>query len=95
MTIDSVIFASTGWSPFTYWQQPFEPTFEGEAGYVESDMPGLSTSRTAYTALGAQRYDDTVVAMPCGLQYRNDKTSRWANVAHGCAAFDIYTKDGA
>jgi len=95
MYVDSVEYDHTPFSPFAAWTTPFSPQYYGEAGYRESDMPGLSTSRTAFTAMGAQLYSDAVTSIACGLQVDNEKAERWANVPHSCIAFDIYTKDGA
>jgi hypothetical protein len=94
-TIDTTNWLDSKFNPFvdTTWTRPFSPQFAGEAGYRESDMPGLSSARTAFSALGAQRYSDDVLApLPCIMSGANDNPARWGRLASSCEAFTIWTQ---
>ena len=93
------IDSTTGWyaSPFDpkadWGGQPWSPQFLAESGYLQADIPGRATTRTSFSALGAQRLDNgALVGMPCILSGANDNPSRWGRSASGCTAFDVWTK---
>jgi hypothetical protein len=97
MTIDGALVTQTNFNPFAVWYagpngNQFSPQFSGETTYKESDIPGVSSSKTRIYALGAQRYDDDVLAsMPCTLSYINSNTARWTHSAASCTDFSIWT----
>ena len=91
--IDGGLWVSTNFSPYNAWDFPFDPQFTGETRYQVTDMPGLYTSQTALTALGAQNVDnDALVAMPCTMLGINDNPDRWGRGAAACDSISIYTK---
>ena len=93
------IDTTTGWytSPFDpkadWGGQPWSPQFFAETGYLQADVPGRATTRTSFSALGAQRLDSgALVGMPCILSGANANPSRWGRSASSCRAFDVWTK---
>ncbi len=96
-SIDGQVFAVTNFNPFQTWNTApngsLSPQFSGETTYNESDVPGVSSSQTAFSALGAQSYiGDSLVSMPCELTY-NNKNPRWSHSASSCIAFNIWTEN--
>lgn len=93
ISVDDSTKVSTNFNPFAIWGYPFQPQFLGETSYLQNDMPGTPTLHTPFTALGAQRVSDDVLAlMPCTMSGINDNTSSWAKDPSGCTVFDIWTK---
>lgn len=93
-------FWKTAFDPFAKWSTPFVAQFDGEARYLQSDVPGNSASPTHYTDIQGQRFsDNTFVSMPCGYLVKgNDGSSKrtdgesWHDVLAGsCPDFEIYT----
>ncbi len=80
--LDFAVWSQTDWSPLSslsgWGPRPFRPIFSAETGHLESDVPGLPSSHTKFTALGAQRYSDRVLEpMPCTMTLAyNDNPSR-------------------
>ena len=79
---------SSGWGSFSAWL----PTFAAEAGFPQSDVPGTSGGKTAFTALGAQLVsNDQLVPMSCSMNFVNENPSRWGLSASSCDAINIWT----
>ncbi|MGI5175886.1 hypothetical protein ACQEVZ_06090 [Dactylosporangium sp. CA-152071] len=92
--IDVTVWSNSDFNPFfsSGWGGlPFSPQFSGETGHLETDVPGRSGTRTAFTALGAQQYsNDALVPMPCAMN-ATTSSARWGRSASGCDAFSIWT----
>ena len=91
-SVDSVTYLMSGFNPFGTWQFPLMPQFMGEVSYLNQDMPGTPADKTHFTGLGAQRYDDVVISMPCTMLPVNQNSTLWGRSASSCIAFDIWTK---
>jgi hypothetical protein len=93
MTIDSTLWASSPFNPFTSWSlsKPMSPQYFGETGYFQDDVPGYSSNHTKFTSMGVQSYDDSSALIPCILSGRDDHPGRWSRDASSCTAFDIWT----
>jgi hypothetical protein len=97
MSIDGTELTQTNFNPYGTWYagpngDQFSPEFLGETNYTQSDMPGLPSSKTAFSGLGAQQFtNDTLGSMPCTMNGANDNPSRWTYSASSCTAFDIWT----
>lgn len=92
-TVDTTTFIVSNFDPYGTWTYPFQPQFEGETAYLASDMPGVPTSQTAFSAIGAQRVsDDVLISMPCTMVSNNSNPAAWALSASSCTAFNIWSK---
>lgn len=91
--IDTTNWAYSTFNPFGTWDaQPWSPQFLGETHSLAADIPGTAGARTAFSAIGGQRYtDDALESMPCILSGLNDNSNRWARAASSCIAFTIWT----
>lgn len=90
----SVGWYSSSFDPKQVWgAQPWSPQFFAETGYLQSDVPGRQSTPTAYSALGAQRFDNgQLMGMPCILSAATDNPSRWGRTSSSCTAFTVWTK---
>lgn len=91
MYIDSTLWSYTHFDPKVVWLRPSQPEFYGETWYVEDGVPGTPNAVTAFSALGAQVSDGTLMPMPCTLLF-HQQSPYWSHAAHGCDAFDIWTE---
>lgn len=96
-SIDGAVFATTSFNPFGTWARSpsgsFSPQFFGETKYLESDIPGVPSAQTAFSALGVQQsVGDSLVQIPCELDYYNTNPSRWSMSPSACDAFNIWTE---
>jgi hypothetical protein len=97
MSIDGVELTQTNYDPYGNWNggpngDQFSPQFFGEVTYTQNDIPGVPTSKTAFSALGAQQFsNDSLGSMPCELNSENQNSARWAISASSCTAFNIWT----
>jgi hypothetical protein len=99
MSIDGAEVTQTNFNPYADWYagpngDQFSPQFSGETTYTASDIPGVPSSKTAFSALGAQQFSNNALnSMPCTMTYINSNPSRWAHSASSCTAFDIWTSN--
>lgn len=97
-TIDTTTWAESSFNPFSseesnWGPQPWSPQFLAETGYLQADVPGRATTRTRWSAMGAQRVsDDRLELMPCVLSGANDNPTRWARAAQSCTGFEVWTR---
>lgn len=58
--IDTTVFIESTVSPFTYWNVPFQVSFDAEAHHDASNIPGSYQAPVAYTNMQVQDFiDDT------------------------------------
>jgi hypothetical protein len=99
MSIDGTEVTQTNFNPFAVWYagpngDQFSPQFSGETTYTASDIPGVPSAKTAFSAMGAQQFsNDSLGNMPCTLTSVNNNPSRWAKSASSCTAFNIWTSN--
>lgn len=96
-TVDGHLIHLSTFSPFA-WNSP-EPrniAFTGETYYGESDVMGTPSKKTAYTAMGVQRYDNNALVSTCGHAYlgtyTNGFASRYAVDSLACDYVRTWTK---
>lgn len=99
MSIDGVEVTQTNFNPYVNWDagpngDQFSPQFSGETTYTSSDIPGVPSAQTAFSAMGAQQFfGNALNSMPCTLTYTNSNTARWTHSASSCTAFNIWTSN--
>ncbi len=92
-TIDTTTWAVSSFDPFANWGPlPWSPQYLEETGYAQTDVPGTAGGKVAYTGMGAQKLDDSLVSIPCILSGADDVPTRWAHQASGCTGFTAWTK---
>jgi hypothetical protein len=98
--VDSTTFLTSTWNPYDVWVFPFSPQFQGEARYLESDMPGNAANLTLYSSIqGQSSSDDSWQSYPCasltkandGSATRSDGEKWWDSQKTPCPNFVIYT----
>jgi hypothetical protein len=78
--VDGDKYVQTTNNPRTSWGSLFNQ-YAGETHYLESDVPGLSTSKTHYEKIQPQLYDSTFTDTLDSTSFTNDNTSRWSRSA--------------
>jgi hypothetical protein len=54
MNVNSHVIQETSWNPFGYWSSPFYMRWQGQAGWKESDVPGITSAPTEFNNMGVQ-----------------------------------------
>ncbi len=97
---NTTVVLATWFDPYGTWSGGsdglhFDPQYDGETTYKESDIMGVPSSHTSFAGLGVQRSaDDATQGLPCGYlgTEGNDNPTRWTHsVVTPCKAFDIWT----
>lgn len=65
-SVDGINYMISSYNPFALWDSPFDIQFMGETKYLQSDVPGIESSKEQFTAMGVQRYDDDALVTTCG-----------------------------
>jgi len=90
--IDNTIFLQSTWSQFVYWTTPFVVSFAGETHHVASDVPGYSTSKTDFSLMTVQNWDDDTFYGTCGFVTLYPHTDpRYATDAPACNHVRVWT----
>lgn len=92
-------YITTTWNPQNRWISPFSPQYEGEASYLESDMPGNASQQTNYSGLQYEDNTGTFNDYPCstlssenaGSATRADNLHWYNQAGSTCPNFNIYT----
>lgn len=91
--IDTTTVLRSGFDPRVEWgANNWTVQYFAETGHTATDVPGRSSTRTAYSAMGVQRRDTGgLMSTPCMLTGATD-SSRWGRSASSCTAFTVWTK---
>jgi hypothetical protein len=98
-SVNSTLYLSSTFSPYTAWTYPFSPQFFGETAYRQSDMPGNASSPTSFSKLQYQNSSDNWVNFGCNvltkqndlIGYNRSDGYSWYDQITNCPDFNIYT----
>lgn len=91
MYIDTTLWKSSSFSPYSYWQSPFSPQYSGEGGYANDNVPGAAASPVSMTSMGVYNEGGRNTLIPCVLSVGDDYPTRWSHHANSCTAVDLWT----
>lgn len=99
--IDTTLWYVTTFDPFyqavasggsNFGPEPWSVQYNGEALYLDDNVPGQAAAQAAMNAMGVQGYWDNVnVLIPCGFNFPQSDSSNWANSTVGCTNSAIWT----
>jgi hypothetical protein len=90
MNINTHVIAETTWDPFLYWTLGWLQVFGGDARYLQSDVPGLSSAKAHYSSMEVQLLNDTWTSS-FSAPVSSVSTTRWTHSSISGNAFDMWT----
>lgn len=90
--IDQTTWFYSGFDPADGgWSTPFIQLYEGETGYLESDVPGLSSAKTGYDQMQYVNGSNQWVNQGCGMVAVQQNPVRWDQETVTCGHRRIWT----
>lgn len=95
VALASPVYLGTDFDPVTAWTGPILADYQAEGGYMESDIPGTSTSKASMTGLQYLTTGNVSVSQPCGGSYmviiNTNSLGRWGNSTEACNQRSTWT----
>lgn len=89
--IDQTTWFYTPFDPVGEWSTPFLQFYSGETGYLEANIPGVSSAKTGFNYMQYVNGNNQWASQPCGVDVYNDHPYRWDNETVECDWRRIWT----